>query len=222
MPYGPLPDGQALPKPSKSRKSTGRVSSSPRGRRQQKQPRQRRSAPSPPSRRPTPSPPSPPPQRPTQSGRIQSVTQPKPKPKPKPPGIKEWLAGDEVYQQSQRASQRTLQDFLSELTRRRGESKTSFTQAQEQMERDRERQLAELRDEFASRGLIHSGIYGREQGEFQEQFQTQAEQLEQSQQQLLADILAQETNFRREQELAREMARQEALQRRAARFDLGI
>lgn len=184
-------------------------------------PPQRRA--SPPQRRPSPpqrsySPPSSPPQTPRQSGSVQSVT----KPKPKPPGIKGYLAGDEVYQQAVRGGKRSLQDFLSELTRRRGEAKTNFAQTSEQMELDKDRQLEQMRDEFASRGLIHSGLFGEERGNFLTDFQTQMDQLEQANSQLLGDILSQETNYRREQELAMEAARQEALARRASRYNIGL
>lgn len=161
--------------------------------------------------------PSPAPPRPSRPGPIH---RPKPKPKPKPPSIKAYLAGDEAYQQAQRGSKRSMRDFLSDLQRRRGEAKTTFGQTQEAMELDRTRQLEEMKNEFASRGLIHSGLYGKEQGEFQEDFMTQMQALEQQQAGLLADLVSERTNFRRESELAMEAARQEALARRASKFDL--
>lgn len=150
------------------------------------------------------------------AGPVPSVTPPAPKPQ----SIKEWLAGDDVYQQALRGSKRSLTDFLSELTRRRGEANTMFGQTTEQMEIDRERQLEALRNEFASRGLIHSGVYANEQSEFQEDFLRQMEQLEQAQGSLMNDLLSQETNYKREHQLALEAARQEALARRAARYGI--
>lgn len=172
--------------------------------------RQRTSAPSTPRRT---SAPSSPPQR--NPGQIEPVTAP-----PKPPSIPEYLGADEVYQQALRGSRRSLADFLSDVERRRGEAGVSFEQTQQQLEEDRVRQLERMKDEFAARGLIHSGIYGKEQGRFQEAFQQQMQQLEQQQSSLLADFLSQETDFRRETEQAKEIARQEALMRRANRFDI--
>lgn len=212
-------DGGSLPsnyKPTRSKKRTGRSSRSSAPRRKVPTPRasppQRRSVSPPPSSFSSPAPRSAP----------AAVRAPKPKPKPKPPpSIKSYLAGDEVYQQGVRGGKRSLQDFLSELTRRRGEAGTSFTQTSEQMEQDRVRQLEDMRNEFASRGLIHSGLFGAEQGRFQEDFQTQMNLAQQAQKQLLSDILGQETNFRREQELSMEAARQEALARRASRYNIG-
>ncbi|MGH7792373.1 MAG: hypothetical protein ACREOB_08685, partial [Thermodesulfobacteriota bacterium] len=126
------------------------------------------------------------------------------------PTLAKFLAGDVGYQQSLRGGQRTLADFLSEIGRQRGEAGTSFTQTKSQLEADRVKQLEMLENEYASRGLLMSGLYGEAQGDFQEQFQNQMTQLQQAQTSLLNDLLGQETNFRREQQLAAELARQEA------------
>jgi len=144
------------------------------------------------------------------------------KPKtPKAPSLKDYLGMDSDYQNAVRGSKRSLTDFLSETGRRRGEAGTQFNQTKASMERDRVRQLDEIRQEFASRGLIQSGLFGEEQGKFQQQFTEQMTALQQQQAALLADILGQEKNYRREQDLALEAARQEALQRRAAKYKIG-
>lgn len=180
----------------------------------------RRSAPQPQSRQTQPrssprrtSSPSPPPQR--SPGPIEPVTSP-----PNPPSISSYLGADDIYQQALRGSRRGLADFLSQLERSRGEAGVSFEQTSEQLEEDRVRQLERMRDEFAARGLIHSGLFAEEQGNFQEAFQQQMQQLEQQQASLMADFLSQETNFRRESGQAKEVAKQEALARRANRFDI--
>jgi hypothetical protein len=89
------------------------------------------------------------------------------------------------------------------------------------MERDREQQLADLENEFASRGLIQSGLYGEEQGRFQQQFTDQLTALDQQQTGLLADLLSQQKNYQRENDLAMQQAKQEALARRAAKYKIG-
>ena len=165
---------------------------------------------------PPPPPPAPPPGMPTSSGTVESVTPPS----PKPPGISAWLAGDEAFQAAQRGSQRTLSDLLSDLTRRRGETDTAFDQTRETAERGRDLGLDRMLQEFASRGMIHSGLFGQEQGRFQEDFQRDMERREQQRGMILADLLAQETNAKRQQENAMEVARMEALNRRAQRFNL--
>jgi hypothetical protein len=148
-------------------------------------------------------------------------TPPKPKPAPKPPSINDYLGTDSVYQNAVRGGKRSLADFLSELGRRRGEAGTQFKQTTASMERDRVQQLDDLRNEFASRGLIQSGLYGQEQGTFQKKFGEQQTALKQQQAALLADLLGQQKNYQRENDLATEAAKQEALMRRAAKYKIG-
>lgn len=140
---------------------------------------------------------------------------------PKAPSINSYLGTDSVYQQGLRGNQRTLADYISELGRRKGEAGTQYTQTRGSMERDRDQQLESLRNEFASRGLIQSGLYAEEQGNFQKKFTEQMTALEQQQASLLADLLSQEKNYRRENDLANEQARQEALLRRASKYNVG-
>jgi len=140
---------------------------------------------------------------------------------PKPMSISQYLGGDSIYQNSLRGGKRSLADFLSDIGRRRGEATTQFGQTTASMERDRTQQLADLQNEFASRGLINSGLYGDEQGKFQAKFTEQQTALQQQQAALLADLLSQSKNFGRENDLALEQAKQEALQRRAAKYGVG-
>lgn len=150
-----------------------------------------------------------------------SVKKPAPVKKPVIPGIDQYLGTDAAYQQAVSGSKRSLSDFLSDIGRRRGEAGTQYGQTRASMERDRKQQLEDLRDEFASRGLINSGLYGQEQGDFQNRFTEQMSALDQQQAALLADLLTQETNFRRESDLATQQAKQEALLRRAQKFNIG-
>lgn len=144
-----------------------------------------------------------------------------PKPPAQPPNINSYLGTDSIYQQALSGGKRSLSDYLSELGRRRGEATTQYNQTRAGMERDRTQQLADLENEFASRGLIQSGLYGEEQGRFQQQFTDQLNALGQQQTGLLADLLSQEKNYRRENDLAMQQAKQEALARRAAKYKIG-
>jgi hypothetical protein len=137
------------------------------------------------------------------------------------PSLAQYLSGDSSYQSTLSGSKRSLSDFLSELSRRRGEANTQFNQTTASMERDRVQQLDDLKNEFASRGLIQSGLYGQEQGNFQTKFQEQQTALQQQQAALLADLLSQQKNYSRENSLTLEQAKQEALARRAAKYNIG-
>jgi hypothetical protein len=166
--------------------------------------------------------PVPPPPTPRQTVSTSPAPIPRVTPKPKPPSISKFLAGDEIYQQALRAGQASLEDILSEIARRRAEANVNFEQASRLLETDRERQLERLRNEFAARGLLHSSLFAQEQGTFQQDFMTAMQQLEQQRQQLLQDLIAQQTAARRRHELEMEAARQEALARRAERYNIPL
>ena len=166
--------------------------------------------------------PVPPPPTPRQTVSTSPAPVPRVTPKPKPPSISKFLAGDEIYQQALRAGQASLEDILSEIARRRAEANVNFEQASRLLETDRERQLERLRNEFAARGLLHSSLFAQEQGTFQQDFMTAMQQLEQQRQQLLQDLIAQQTAARRRHELEMEAARQEALARRAERYNIPL
>lgn len=137
------------------------------------------------------------------------------------PSLSAYLGTDAEYQNYLSGSKRTLADYLSDLGRRKGEATTNYNTTLQSMEQDRTMQLEDLRDEFASRGLINSGLFAEEQGNFQKKYAEQLQTLDQQQAALLADLLQQETNFKREQELALKAAQQEAAQRRAAKYNIG-
>lgn len=140
--------------------------------------------------------------------------------KPSAPSLAAYLGTDSAYQNALRGRDRSLADFLSETGRRRGEATTQFNNTKSSMERDRTTQLDAIRQEFASRGLIQSGLFGEEQGKFQQTFAEQLNALQQQQTALLADLLGQERNARREGDLTAEQARQEAIARRSAKYGL--
>lgn len=151
---------------------------------------------------------------------VPKVVAPAPKPKPVVPSINSYLGTDAAYQQALSSGKRSLTDYIADINRRRGEATTQYNQTQSSMEQDRAQQLDALRQEFASRGLINSGLFGQEQGKFQQQYNDQLNSLGQQQAGLLADLVSQQTNYQNEYNNAIEQAKQEALARRAAKYGL--
>lgn len=140
---------------------------------------------------------------------------------PKPPSIADYLKGDSAYQQALSGSKRSYNDYVSDIGRRKGEAGTQYKQTKGSMERDRLQQLDDLRQEYASRGLINSGIYGDAQSDFQTKFMEQLNALDQQQAALLADLVSQQKNYKREYDLANQQAKQDALLRRSQKYGIG-
>lgn len=141
-------------------------------------------------------------------------------PAPVAPSLDKWLAGDTAYQQFLRGGQKTLGDFLNDLGRQRTEAGTTFQTSKRQMDQTREMTLEDMLNEYAARGLLKSGLYTDSVADYNRDWQQQMTTLEQQNAAFLADLLSQETNFKREQSLSTEAAKQEALRRRAERYGL--
>lgn len=139
---------------------------------------------------------------------------------PATPSINSYLGTDATYQQSLSGGKRTLKDYLADIGRRRGEATTQYNQTTSNMGQDRLQQLDDIRQEYASRGLINSGLFADAQGKFQKQYTDQLNSLGQQQTGLLSDLLSQQNNYQREYDLAVQQAKQEALARRAAKYGL--
>jgi hypothetical protein len=154
-------------------------------------------------------------------GTVRRTVSPPAKPKPKTPSVNAYLGTDSAFQDTLRGGKASLANFLADLNRRRGEATTQFNQTTQSMGRDRTQQLADLRDEFASRGLIQSGLYADQVGQFNQKFTDQQNTLKQQQTGLLSDLLSQQNNYQRENTLAMNQARQDAILRRAQKFNIG-
>jgi hypothetical protein len=79
---------------------------------------------------------------------------------------------------------------------------------------DRTNNITDLRDDYASRGLVNSGVFGDALGDLNTKFDTSAADLARAKQAYLDDLTTGQTNFKTTQQTLLEKARQEALQRR--------
>lgn len=94
---------------------------------------------------------------------------------------------------------------------------------QRELRESRERDLRDIADDYAARGLIRSGLYAQKRGDYEQEFGKQLAEVNRQKSKQYADIAAERRQFNREQELAMEQARLEAIRRRAARTgELGL
>lgn len=145
---------------------------------------------------------------------------PRPRPKPKPPPLKQFLRKDAAYQDQLRQFQRTWQDFLADVRRRSGDVREDFTTGRRQMKEQRVRDLEQLEEDFAARGLLKSGLYGERVGDYEEDFQERVSDLTTNRNRLLQDIRQERQQFRREQQLSKQKARKSAARRRASKYGI--
>lgn len=88
---------------------------------------------------------------------------------------------------------------------------------QRELRQDRDRDIDEILNDYASRGLLHSGLYAKKRGEYETEFGKQLAEINRQRSKMYSDLGTERTAFEREQELQKENARLDAIRRRAAK-----
>lgn len=137
-----------------------------------------------------------------------------------PPSLSSWLGRDADYQDQLRAFARSLSDFGADTKRRTGKVNADYESGAKQMGTQRVKDLSDIMNDFASRGLLKSGLYGARAAEYETTYNTNLGELGKNKKSLLDDIGTEESNFKRQQSLAKETARKEAARRRAEKYGI--
>src|SRR5216117_857444 len=91
---------------------------------------------------------------------------------PPPPSLASWLKTDADYQDQLRAFAKTLADETANVTQRQGRVKTDYQSGVSSMGEQRVKDLQDIMNDFAARGLLKSGLYGQRQSDYEKQYQT--------------------------------------------------
>lgn len=134
--------------------------------------------------------------------------------------IESYLGADTGYQQQLRSFNQALQDFLADATRRRGTLETDFGASQKAMGDQRGLDLDRLKDDYGARGLGRSGLYADAVGKYETEYGTRMSDLQRRQDEALAMLTQEEGNFKSQQELKTQQAKEQAIARRAAQYGL--
>lgn len=163
---------------------------------------------------------------PINSGNTGSYSQPMPAPPPPmpapppPPSIEDYLGGDTGYQQQLRGFGQNLSDFLADAARRRNDLQTNFGQAQNNMNNQKVIDMQNLEQDYGSRGMLHSGLYGKAMGDYNTEFNNRLGDLTSQENQGLGQLDQSETQLRGSQQLQEQAAREDAIRRRAAQYGI--
>lgn len=136
------------------------------------------------------------------------------------PSIDAFLGGDVGYQGQLRQFSQALNDFLADVTRRRGTLETDFGISKKAGEDQRIKDLDLIEDDFGARGLLTSGLYAKAVGDYETEFNQRMEELSRRQQEALGGLQQEEGTFRSQQQLKEQAAKEAAIRRRAEQFGL--
>lgn len=137
-----------------------------------------------------------------------------PAPVAAPVSVEDFLAKDTAFRSQQSAYQKALADYAAQMQAEQGKYNGEFSAQTKQLGLDRQEGTTNLRDDYASRGLINSGVFADALGDLNTKFDTSAADLERAKQAYMDDLTTGQTNFKTTQQTLLEKARQDALNRR--------
>ncbi len=179
--------------------------------------------------RPTPAPPAPP-APPVVSNSSGSYQRPAPPPVPNaggvptigaPPGapsINSYLGVDSTYQQQMREFQAALASYLGSEKIQKSKINEDYGSANKALNTQKVQDLDNMQQDYASRGLLTSGLFADANSKYNTDFLAKLAELTKNQRRGLTDLSTGETEFRKQQQLEQQRAREQAIARRASKY----
>lgn len=139
---------------------------------------------------------------------------------PAAPSISDFLGEDETYQSQLAALTKALANYQSQMGERTGEYNTEFARRLSDLNLTEQRNTSDQADDYAGRGLYISGLYGRARGDLERDFDNREGDMNLAKNQFLSGLNRDFTNFQEENNLSRQRAQQDALNRRSLQYML--
>lgn len=136
------------------------------------------------------------------------------------PSIDTFLNQDPTYQQQLRDYSNSLTNFLADVTRRRGSTETDYGTSQKALSDQRDIDLNNLLQDYGSRGLLRSGLYGKALGDYNTEYDKRQSDLSTREQDALSALQQQQTQYQTQNDLQQQAAREDAIRRRASQYGI--
>ena len=135
-------------------------------------------------------------------------------PPPPPISVKDFIAGDNTYQTQNNAYKKAMADYAAQMMSERNKYNGEYDAQVKQLGLDRTTGLEDLQNDYASRGLLTSGVYADAMGDFNKKFDTSLGDLSRAKTAYMDDLTTGQTNFSATQKALLDKAYQDALNRR--------
>jgi hypothetical protein len=136
------------------------------------------------------------------------------------PSIGAFLGGDDTYQGQLAALTKAMANYRSQMGERQDEYSADFTRRLSDLNLTEDRSQNEQSDDFAGRGLLFSGLFGKARGDLERDFNNREGDMNLAKSQFMSGLNRDFTNFSEEQNLSREKAKSDAINRRALQYML--
>jgi hypothetical protein len=137
-----------------------------------------------------------------------------------PPELDAYLAGDVDYQSQLGQFGSELTNFQAQQQATRDQNAQSFAQRLRDLQQAQTLDESDLQEDFASRGLANSGVYGDALSQLQQQYLQSQGNLQTEQTSAGSSLDAALAEFQAQQQAAQQQAYLDAIARRAAQYGL--
>jgi hypothetical protein len=144
----------------------------------------------------------------------------KPAPKKKPSATAKYLAGDTTYQRQLADYNKSKADYEANYKRQTGIINRDYAESQRSLNRQGAQDRLDQQNDFAGRGILHSGVFAKALGDYNTDFNARMKQLTTGRGDQVNDLSFQRKSFLDQLRIEMNNAREDALRRRAAQ--LGI
>lgn len=138
------------------------------------------------------------------------------------PGIEDWLTGDTTYQDQEAQLRRAYAEFMAGQQLDQGNYEQNYAQQLRDLGKAKTTGFEDLQNDYAGRGLLKSGLYADAYSGLQSQFDDRQTGLDTAKAQYLAGLNQSAAGFQNDQNTTLTSAKQEAIARRAAKYNLGV
>lgn len=150
-------------------------------------------------------------------GNAPVVTAPPP---PPPMSITDWLNQDSTYQAQVAALAKALVDYRAQQQVAGNQYNTDFASRLNDLGIQKDRAQYDQNNDFASRGMYFSGLYGQDVSKLLGDFARQQGNMDTAKANWFANQGTDLSNFQDQQQLTRTKAQQDAVARRAAQYGI--
>lgn len=127
---------------------------------------------------------------------------------------------DSDYQSQMNAIKRALDLYNSNMGIQRTRAGSQYATSSRDMGQQKTRDLKDMQDDFAARGIVSSGVYGTSVGDYNKEWGQQKDALSKQYKNALSDITTNYTSYVNDVQTQKEQARLDAIRRRAQKLEL--
>lgn len=143
--------------------------------------------------------------------------------KPTKPKVSKKKKKKATYKDSEYLSQvnaldRALASYKSSTKVQKSRVGTDYGISTKDLSRQKSRDLSDIENDFASRGVVRSGVFGKRVGDYNTEYNKQVSNVTRARDRTLQDIGTAGRDYTEQQRMLREQARQTAIKRRAAKL----